>query len=113
MSITKAAMRGVQVVLHEPLSTIGNGLVIAIPDSFKHHTIIIKGSAGVSAGAIQPETADTFDYAGTWAPIGGGPVSVVVSAEVVINLEGVYRFLRARISTTIADGTVTVSYVGS
>ena len=112
---TRAATRGVASTIQDAKTT-GNGDVLAIPDSFRNHTLYIKGAADVSAGAIQPESADSYDYAGTWAPIGGGPVSVGNATEVVINFTGVYKFLRARISTTISGGaapSVTVKYVGS
>lgn len=114
MAQLKSAMSGVPVTLQDAVSATGRGTVIAIPDSFKHHKIIIKTSAGVVSGAIQPETADTYDYAGTWAPIGGGPITVpAASSEVEYTFEGVYRFFAARISTVIGGGTVTVIYVGS
>lgn len=108
----KSATRGNFVTL-QSAATSGNGTAIGVPDSFKHHNIIIKGSAGIASGAIQIETADAGDYSGTWAPIGGGPITVIASTEISYAFEGVYKFLRARISTAIGGGTVTVSYVGS
>ena len=110
---TKSPTRGVAVALHTAGAALANGQVLAIPDSFKNHTIILKGSAGIASGKVQPECADASDYTGTWAPIGGGEVAAVASAEVLIQLTGVYKFLRCRISTVIAGGTVTVTYVGS
>jgi len=108
-----AAMRGVQYDL-QSLATTGNGNVLAIPSSFRHHTIIIKGIATVSAGAVQIETANEYDYSGTWAPIGGGPVTVVDASDIVINFEGIFNFIRARVSTDITGGgTVTVNYTGA
>lgn len=112
MTISRSATRGVPVTLQDALTT-GNGREIAIPDSFKNHTITITGSAGVASGAIQIEASDEAGYAGTWAQVGGGPVTVIASAKQVLNFTGVYRFLRTRISTTIGSGTVTVSYEGS
>lgn len=108
----KSAMKGVPFTLQNAQTT-GNGLVIAIPNSFRYHQIVIKGNGAVGAGAIQVECADDPAYAGTWAPLGGGPVTVVANAEVVVNLTGIISFLRARISTNITVGTVTVSYIGS
>lgn len=114
MTIAQSAMRGVPVTLQSAASALNAaGLVIAIPDSFKHHNIIIKGSSGVASGAVQPETADSFDYAGTWAPIGGGPITVVADTESVVSFEGIFRFIRVRVSTVLAGGTVTVTYQGS
>lgn len=112
MTIIQSAMRGVPVTLQDA-QTSGNGMVIAIPDSFKHHTITIKGSTGVSAGAVQPETANEYNYAGTWAPLGASPTTVVSNTESVVDFELVARFLRVRITTPVLDGTVTVVYEGS
>lgn len=112
MSI-QAAMRGVLVTLQNAASADeAPGLVIAIPDSFKYHTFYIIGSAGVNAGVVQCETADDPDYAGTWAAV-GSPVTVVASAQLIIQAVGVFKALRCRISTAIGVGTVTVKYVGS
>lgn len=110
---TKSPMRGVAVALHTDGAALANGQVLAIPDSFKHHTLIIKGSAGIASGKVQPETADASDYSGTWAQIGGGEVAVVASTELIIQFTGVYKFIRCRISTVLVGGTVTVTYVGS
>lgn len=112
MSIATSAMRGVPVTLQSAGTTAANGTAIAIPNSFREHVFIIKGSAGVNAGAIQVESAESFDYAGTWAAQ-GSPVTVLASTELTVNLSGIFPFLRARISTGIGVGTVTVTYQGS
>jgi len=96
--MTIAAMRGVLQPL-QTAATTGNGIVIAIPSSFRQHTVYIKGTDIPSAGA-------------TWAPVAGSPVTVP-DGEIAINFEGIYQFLRARISTTVASGTVDVNYVGA
>ena len=107
-----SAMRGVPVVLQDA-QTAGSGLVIAIPDSFKHHKLYIKGIPTVSAGAVQPESSSDPTYAGTWGEVGGGSITVIDATEQQIDFEGVFKFLRVRISTNIVGGTVTVTYVGS
>lgn len=112
MATTTAAMRGVLALL-QSVATTGNGNVLGIPHSMKHHNVTIKGSAGVAAGAIQVEAADDPTYSGTWASIGGGPVTVVASSELQVTFEGTYQNIRARISTNVTGGTVTVSHVGS
>ncbi len=107
-------MRGVEFVVHAAgSSAAGNGQVLAIPPSFRRHKFIVKGSSGIASGAVQVETADEFDYAGTWAPISGGPVTAVASTDVLIEFEGLYNFLRCRISTLIGGGTIEVTYQGS
>lgn len=107
-----AANRGIPFPL-QVAATTGNGIVVAPPVSFKHHTITIKGNTAVASGAVQIETADDPAYTGVWGQIGGGPITVIDVAEQVINFEGVFNFIRARVSTTIAGGTVTVSYYGA
>ena len=114
MPLTKSPMRGVPVVLHAAGSAAAApGQVLAVPDSFRKHIILVKGSAGIASGAVQLEAANESDYAGTWAPIGGGPVSAVASANTIIEFEGVYNFIRCRISTLIGSGTIEVTYEGS
>lgn len=94
-------------------ATTGSGTVSAADThGRKYHTIYIVGSAGVSAGAVQLETAPSEDYAGTWAAL-GSPVTVVASATVIAQATGAFQAIRARISTTVANGTVSVSYVGT
>lgn len=114
MTTYLSATKGVPVTLQDA-ATSGNGTAIAIPPSFRFHKINIKVSAGVSAGAIQPETADTPAYAGTWNPLGGGPIdiSALASNEFEYNFEGIYSALRGRLSTGMTGGTVTVTYTGS
>ena len=107
-------LRGVAMTLLDAASALNaSGFTIAIPDSFKYHKLYIIGSAGVASGAVQPESADASDYAGTWAQIGGGPITVVASTELQVDFVGVYQFIRVRISTVLAGGTVTVKYEGS
>src|SRR5665213_2976339 len=98
MSVT-AASRGVPIVLQDAQTT-GNGLVIAIPATFNRHRVYVKGHSTISAGAIQPESASAFDYAGTWAPL-GSPITVRDGTELVYEFEGPIPFFRARISTDI------------
>lgn len=112
---TVAAMSGVPYSL-QAATTTGNGDIVAPPMSFRNHQLLVTSAAGVSAGAIQPETSNDNTDAGTWAPIGGGPVTVpAASTDAIIEFTGIYRFIRARISTTISGGTapsVTVQYLG-
>lgn len=112
MTVYKSPMSGVPMTLQSAATT-GNGTAIAIPSSFRRHKLTIVCSAGVSAGAIQPETAKDASYAGTWAPLGGGPITVpAASTAFEYTFEGIFAAFRARISTTVADGTVTVTYEG-
>jgi hypothetical protein len=113
MTTPAAAMTGVPYDL-QTAATTGNGNVLAIPPSFRHHRLTIKGIATVSTGAVQPEAADEYDYAGTWGQIGGGPITVLDAADIVVNFEGTFNFIRVRVSTDITGGgSVSVSYSGA
>lgn len=87
-------------------ATTGNGTVADLDGVSRELTLYIIGSAGVGAGAIQLETADTATYAGTWAAL-GSPVTVVASAQVIVQKTGCFKFVRARVSTTVTGGSVT------
>lgn len=115
MAYTKSPMRGIPYSVQPAgTSATGRGQVLAVPNSFRKHIFLVKCSAGVASGAVQPECADASDYTGTWAPIGGGPVTVpAASSELAIEFEGVYNFLACRISTIVGGGTIEVIYQGS
>lgn len=108
-------MSGVPYTLLNAVAT-GTSESLAVPPSFQQHSILISASSGVTSGAVQIETSNTVDDALTWAQVGGGPISVVAATDIIYNFAGVFRFIRARISTTIAGGatpTATVVYNGA
>jgi hypothetical protein len=109
-----AAASGVDFTLQDAQTT-GNGNVLAIPPSIRRHNITIIGGHTVSTGAIQIESADTPDYSGTWGQIGGGPITIVDSTSIVVTFEGIFNFIRTRISTNVTgtNGTVSVVYRGT
>lgn len=107
-----SATKGVAITLQAAGTTTGNGIAVNIPPGFKNHTIIVIGTAGISAGAVQVESADSDSYAGTWNAE-GSPLAAAASAEVAAHLTGVFLALRARVSTTVVGGTITVIYFGS
>jgi hypothetical protein len=106
-----SATRGVPYTLQFAATT-GNGLVIAIPNSFRKHKVTITPSVGVSAGAVQIETSNSNTFGGTWAPVGGGPLTLVANTQQSIDFEGIFPFIRVRVSTNVVGGTVTVTYEG-
>lgn len=109
----RSALRGIPFELQAPGTTTGNGNVVAVNPRFNSHKISIIGSAGISAGAIQIEAADSVDYSGTWAQIGGGPITAVASTTLIQTFTGLFKFIRARISTNIVDGSVGITYEGN
>ena len=110
-----AAMSGVPYVMQNGTTT-GNGDTIALPPSFRNHTFIITGAAGVSAGAIQIEASNSPLDANVWGPVVAAPITVVAGQDTIIEVVGLFNFIRARISTTISGGgapSVTVTYEGA
>ena len=114
----KSATRGTVVELQVDETT-GDGIVLAIPDSFKYHTFYIQGlpAANISAGKVMIESTDRYEPAGgdDFGPI-ASEVTVtpgVTAAMQVITVIGVFKFIRARISTNIVGGTININYVGS
>jgi len=113
MAAQQAAMSGVPVDLQVAGSSSGNGTTLALPPSFRNHTILVIGSSGVSAGAIQVEASNNPADTNTWAPLTATPTTVVASSDIAIILTGIFNFIRARISTAIVGGTVQVTYEGA
>ena len=113
---TVAPMSGVPYKVQNA-TTSGNGDIVTPPPSFRIHTFIITAASGVNAGAIQIEVSnDSTDAINNWAQLGGGPITVSATQQILAEFTGIYNALRARISTTISGGgspSVTVSYVGA
>jgi hypothetical protein len=108
-----SAARGIPFTLQSAATT-GNGNVVAIPNTFNRHKVTIKWSAGVSAGAVQIEGSDDPSFSGTWNPVGGGPIATTAANSIQSHeWEGIFLFVRSRITTNVVGGTVTVTYEGS
>jgi len=89
----------------------GNGLAAEL-NGVRQITAYVTGNGAVSAGAVQLETAPNATFTGTWAALGTA-VTVVANATVVATTIGSFKAIRARISTPITGGTVTVQVVGN
>ncbi len=88
-------------------------LALAIPANYRNHQFIIESGVGVASGAVQPECANVADYAGVWAPLGGGPITVpAASSQAVYNFTGTFAALRVRITTVIGGGSINLYYRG-
>ncbi len=76
-------------------------------------THIVQWGTGVTAGVVEIEGALSASYAGTWAPIAtftyasGSP-----KAEYVFS-PAIFPHFRHRISTAVANGTVTTKIAGA
>lgn len=78
--------------------------------SLSEFAFYIIGSANISSGNVVIETSHTTSYTGTWANLATGTPSS--TAITIVNVTGVFEVLRARISTTIAGGSVEVRAIG-
>jgi hypothetical protein len=94
-------------------ATSGNGSPVNAMGYAREHTFYIEpSSTGISAGAVQIETAS--NPSGPWAPLGPEQsVAMTTLASIVVNQTGTFRWLRARISSNVAGGTVTVMAEGN
>ena len=93
-------------------ATTGNGEAIEVM-GVHLVTAYIIGSAGISAGAVQLEHSHDKTYTGTWAAI-GAVTTVVAGAVVTVSLPPTaLKAIRARITTNIVGGTVSVHLVAN
>jgi hypothetical protein len=74
-------------------------------------TFYIVGSVGVASGAVQIEEAHITGYTGTWAPVGTA-TTVAATTVKTIKATGVGNVYRARVSTVMAGGSVSVWAMG-
>lgn len=87
--------------------TTGTGTSIATSNSVQIGWSIIW-SAGVSAGEVVIESADSATYTGTWNELDRQAFSA--NSIVQGTYPGPLRFVRARVTTTVVDGTVTAQF---
>lgn len=109
-----SAMSGVPFTLQNSATT-GSGTILALPSSFRNHTFIITGNAGISAGSVQLETSFNAADANLWAPLAAA-VTPLAGDDLLVTVTGIFAFIQARIATTISGGTtagVTVQYLGA
>lgn len=88
-------------------------LTPATVSKFKEMAFYVEWSTGVTAGVVEIETASHEAYAGTWAPVATVTYASGAPRSEVVVVHGVGLAFRARISTAVADGTVTVTFVGN
>lgn len=74
--------------------------------------IYVVFGAGVSAGVVKIEAAHAADYAGTWAVL-ATVTYAAASAVQEVAISGPHLAVRARVTTTIADGTVDAYAAGN
>ena len=92
-------------------ATTGNGNALQTYGYTRENTFYITPTTGVSTGAIQIETADESSFTGAWAPL--GPEINLSTGSAIVQQTGAIRAVRARISSNVAGGTVTIMAVGN
>jgi hypothetical protein len=78
----------------------------------REHAFYVRGNGALSAGAVQIETSVDGNDSGTWAPLGTA-VTLVANTTSIVQITGALLAVRARITTAVDGGTVTVVYVGN
>lgn len=72
--------------------------------------VYVAFSAGAAAGVVLIETADETTYTGTWAVL--ATITFAAASKMhYVAITGATRVVRARISSAITGGTVTVKAV--
>lgn len=95
-------------VVLQNAATTGNGNTWNLNASVGAIALYVAWSAGCSAGVVTIETASDPDYTGRWAPLYSENWSAA-SIQDIIQISGALEAIRARISTPISGGTVTVT----
>ena len=116
-ALIAAPLKGVEILILDAQTVDETKSTVVCPSpGIKNHTFTIKTSASVT-GAILVETANDPEYTGVWNPLESAAydLSTVGAAH-----EKQYRYsnialtaVRARISTVVGGGTVSVSYLGN
>jgi len=91
-------------------ATTGTGSMQAVNQAAQLGYSVIW-STGVTAGEVVIEVADTSAYAGTWAEIDRLNFTAAPGANSMQSgtFPGPFRFARARVTTNVTGGTVTVT----
>ena len=84
-------------------ATTGNGTAENIAGLGHEHCVYVQWASGVTAGVVSIETARLKDYTGTWAVI--ATANYNAAATDIYEFGGAYKWIRARITTTVAGGS--------
>lgn len=110
-----APLKGVEIAIMTEQTVDETVSTVITPSSgIKNHTVTIKTSASVT-GVVVIEIANDPTYTGTWYPLISYDLSTITAAH-----EQMYQFsniaitaLRVRITTVVAGGSVSASYLGN
>lgn len=92
------------------LNAAGTVVGSAIISKCRESAIYIIPSAGITAGAVQVESAHDSAYSGTWAPMGSA-LTLVASAAQIVQITGIHLNLRTRVSTGVTGGNVSAIFI--
>ena len=119
VAVTTNPLKGVEIAIMTEQTVDETKSTVVCPNpSIKNHTFTLTSSAALT-GAVQLEGSNDPFYTGVWAPLGGGPIDVAdigpaAAGKLQLSFSNVvYTALRARISTVVAGGTLSVSYLGN
>lgn len=87
------------------VSSLGASAVFSA-DGADKHVVYVVGSTGVTAGAVTLEASHDAAYSGTWDTL--ATVAVPAGAVDSVVIDAPHRFVRARVSTAVVGGTVSV-----
>lgn len=91
-----------------------NNTAVGVGSSFmsrcRESAVYIVWGAGTGAGAVTVESAHDPNYSGTWAPL-ATVTWTAASKQDIVQITGVHRNLRTRISTLVTGGTVSTVLV--
>lgn len=89
--------------------TTGNGTTLqsGAMSQCRETAIYVAWGAGTNAGVVTIESSYDAANAGTWAPLATSTWSVANKQD-IIQITGIHANLRARISTNVTGGTVSV-----
>lgn len=113
-----AALKGVEILILNAQTVDETKSIVVCPGmGIRNHTFTLKSSASIT-GSVQIETSNDPLYTGVWAPLGGGPIDVAdigpaAVGELQMQFSNItFTAVRVRISTVIAGGTLSVTYLG-
>lgn len=100
-----------EVKLQDAASATGNGTAYNVDGVAENLVFMFDWSAGGSLGVVSIEEAPDKAYAGTWSVI--TTVTQAGASQIdVVHVQGAFRAVRARITTGVTGGTVTVTLEG-
>jgi len=84
--------------------TTGSSAVCSPNGEGRIATLYLTPGGTLNAGKVQFETAEDKTFTGTWAPL-GSEVTLSTGVQAIVTVEGVFKHLRARITTNLGGTT--------